>query len=179
MRLEEHQERLRRRRTAPAARRRGSNAAGETLRVAVGADHGGFGLKAQVVALLRELGVLVEDLGTHALEPVDYPDVAVAVARRVASGAVRFGILVDAAGLGSCMAANKVRGVRAATCHDEITARNSREHNDANVLVLGSRVVSRGHARRLVRVWLDTPFAAGRHARRVAKIDALDAERPS
>ena len=177
MRLEEQQERLRQHRRS-AARRRGPASAAGAVRVAVGADHGGYALKVQLVALLRELGVEVEDLGTHSLEPVDYPDVAVAVARRVAAGAARFGILVDAAGLGSCMAANKVRGVRAATCHDETTVRNSREHNDANVLVLGSRVVSRGHARRLVRVWLATPFAAGRHARRVAKIDALDAERP-
>jgi ribose 5-phosphate isomerase B len=96
----------------------------------------------------------------------------------VASGDCGFGIVIDAAGLGSCMAANKIPGVRAATCHDESTVRNSREHNDANVLVLGSRVVHPGLARRLVRVWLETPFAGGRHARRVEKIDALDRQRP-
>ncbi|UCE04300.1 MAG: ribose 5-phosphate isomerase B [Candidatus Latescibacterota bacterium] len=147
------------------------------MRVALGADHGGFALKEELRACLQELGVQVEDVGTHSAEPVDYPDLAVAVARQVAAGKCRFGIVVDGAGLGSCMTANKVAGIRAATCHDERTVRNSREHNDANVLVLGSGVVHRGHARRLVRLWLRTAFTGGRHARRVAKIDALDQER--
>ena len=143
-------------------------------RIAIGADHGGFALKQQLAAYLRELGNAVVDVGVHDTQPADYPDLAVAVARKVASGECGLGIVIDAAGLGSCMAANKVRGVRAATCHDELTARNSREHNDANVLVLGSRVVSTGHARRIVRVWLATAHAGGRHAARVAKINALD-----
>ena len=178
MRLDELQEYLRqgRRQRGRTERRR---LEAPPLRVALGADHGGFALKQALRALLEELGVAVEDQGVHDTRPVDYPDIAVAVAQRVASGDCRFGIVVDAAGLGSCMAANKIRGVRAATCHDESTVRNSREHNDANVLVLGSRVVARGHARRLVRLWLATPFAGGRHAGRVAKIDALDRERPA
>ena len=146
-------------------------------RIAFGADHGGFALKASLVRYVRELGYEVEDVGTTSREPVDYPDFAVAVARQVASGACALGVVVDGAGLGSCMAANKVRGVRAATCHDEVTVRNSREHNNANVLALGSSVVNAGYARRLVRIWLETPFAGGRHTRRVDKIDALDRER--
>lgn len=178
MRLDELQEKLRQlRRQRGRASRRRLEGGTPALRVALGSDHGGFALKQELRALLEELGVVVEDQGVHDTRPVDYPDVAVAVARRVASGDCRFGIVVDAAGLGSCMAANKIRGVRAATCHDESTVRNSREHNDANVLVLGSRVVSRGYARRLVRLWLSTAFAGGRHAGRVAKIEALDRER--
>ena len=177
MQLGEIQERLREARRMPAARagHRRLGDVSEPMRVALGADHGGYALKEALKGLLVELAVRVDDVGTHGSEPVDYPDLAVAVAQRVASGAARFGIVIDAAGLGSCMAANKVAGVRAATCHDEASARNSREHNNANVLVLGSRVVQRGAARRLVRVWLQTPFAGGRHARRVDKIDALDA----
>lgn len=179
MRLPEMQEWLRaQRRRRPRADRSLATALGGTLRVALGADHGGFALKERLRAALAELGVDVEDLGTHSTQAVDYPDIAVAVARRVATGDCAFGIVIDGAGLGSCMAANKVPRVRAATCHDEMTVRNSREHNDANVLVLGARVVHPGLARRLVRLWLGTPFAGGRHAARVAKIDALDAERP-
>ena len=147
---------------------------GEPVRVAIGADHGGYALKETLKDFLSELGILVDDVGTHSTDAVDYPDLAIGVANRVASGDARFGVVIDAAGLGSCMAANKIAGVRAATCHDEASARNSREHNNANVLVLGSRVVHHRAARRLVRVWLETPFAGGRHARRVDKIDALD-----
>ena len=178
MRLEEIQEQLRARRRRGRALHRslGSNA-GAGLRVALGADHGGVALKAQLHHTLVELGVEVEDLGTGDTKPVDYPDIAAAVARRVASGDCRFGIVIDAAGLGSCMAANKIPGIRAATCHDEATARNSREHNDANVLVLGARVLHPGQARRLLRLWLRTSFAAGRHALRVAKLAGLDAAR--
>ncbi|MFQ5600174.1 MAG: ribose 5-phosphate isomerase B [Candidatus Krumholzibacteriia bacterium] len=180
MQLAALQRRLRetRGRPARAGHRRLEADTREPLRLALGADHGGFRLKEQLKGFLRSLGVDVRDVGAHSTDAVDYPDLAVAVAREVASGACRFGIVIDAAGLGSCMAANKVRGVRAATCHDEMTTRNSREHNDANVLVLGSRVVHPGHARRLVRLWLETPHAGGRHARRVAKVDALDESRP-
>ena len=178
MRLEEIQELLRARRRRGRALHRSLGAtAGPGLRVALGADHGGVGLKVQLQRTLVELGVEVEDLGTGDTKPVDYPDIAAAVARRVASGECRFGIVIDAAGLGSCMAANKIPGVRAATCHDEATTRNSREHNDANVLVLGARVLHPGQARRLLRLWLRTPFAGGRHALRVAKLDGLDAAR--
>ena len=178
MRLEEIQERLRAKRRRGRTLHRSLSSSNRTaLRVAIGADHGGVALKAQLQRSLVALGVEVEDLGTVAAKPVDYPDIAAAVARRVASGDCRFGVVIDAAGLGSCMAANKIPGVRAATCHDEATTRNSREHNDANVLVLGARVLHPGHARRLLRLWLRTPFAGGRHTPRVAKLAALDAAR--
>lgn len=179
MRLGDIQQRLREARRKPRGRAGSQRLEGaqDAVRVALGADHGGYALKESLKSVLAELGAEVEDVGTHSMDAVDYPDFAVAVARRVAEGACSVGIVIDAAGLGSCMAANKIRGVRAATCHDEASARNSREHNNANVLVLGARVLNRGHARRLVRTWLQTPFAGGRHARRVGKIDALDAER--
>ncbi len=179
MRLEDIQRLLRDGRRSPRGRagHRRLETAVERVRVALGADHGGFALKQHLHAFLAELAFDVQDVGTHDTAAVDYPDLAVAVARRVADGTCRYGIVVDGAGLGSCMAANKIAGVRAATCHDVATARNSREHNNANVLVLGSNVVQRGHARRVVRVWLHTPFAGGRHARRVDKIDALDRTR--
>lgn len=178
MRLEDIQAALQaERRGRPRLHRSLAAAGASSLRVALGADHGGVVLKNVLRRALEELGVDVQDCGTHDKTPVDYPDIAVAVASRVASGDCRFGVVIDAAGLGSCMAANKVAGIRAATCHDESTTRNSREHNDANVLVLGARVVHPGHARRLLWLWLRTPFAGGRHAARVAKIGALDAER--
>ncbi len=144
--------------------------------VAIGSDHSGFALKQHLVRFLRqELRVPVTDLGAPSTAPVDYPDIALAVAAAVREGRASAGIVIDGAGIGSTMAANKVRGIRAALCHDLFTARNSREHNNANVLVLGSNVVSRGAARRLVQVWLATPFAGGRHARRVEKITAIEA----
>ncbi len=147
-------------------------------RVAIGADHGGFELKEVLRrAIVEDLGWEVHDCGTHSTEAVDYPDVAAAVAREVADGRAARGIVVDAAGIGSAMAANKVPGVRCALCHDDVTVRNAREHNDANVLSLGARVVSRGAAVRLVRLFLATEFAGGRHERRVKKIMALESRR--
>ncbi len=144
-------------------------------RVAIGSDHGGFELK-QILArfVSEDLGLTVHDCGTHSTEAVDYPDFAAAVAREVASGRCARGIVVDAAGIGSTMAANKIAGARCALCHDDATARNAREHNDANVLALGSKVVNRGLATRLTRLFLSTPFGGGRHERRVAKIMALE-----
>ena len=176
--LAELQRRLRevRRSPGPAGHRR-LDPVPERGRVAIGADHGGFALKRALVASVEELGYSVVDVGTDGPEPVDYPDFALEVARRVASGECSRGIVIDGAGLGSCMVANKVRGVRAATCHDEASIRNSRAHNDANVLALGAGRVHPGLARRLVRLWLATDFEGGRHARRVAKIVALDDER--
>jgi len=165
----------RRTRATPGRHRSDSGAAPE--RIALGADHGGFALKESLKRHVASLGYDVLDLGTQGPEPVDYPDFALAVARAVASGTCARGIVVDGAGLGSCMVANKVRRVRAATCHDEATVRNSRAHNNANVLALGAGGLSVGYARRLVRLWLTTPFEGGRHARRVDKIDALDRER--
>jgi ribose 5-phosphate isomerase B len=178
MEIDELQRRLRdaRRGPAPAGQRRLDEGA-VRLRVALGADHGGFALKEALKGTLAELGYEVVDVGTQGPQPVDYPDFALAVARQVASGGCARGIVIDGAGLGSCMVANKVCGVRAATCHDEATARNSREHNNANVLALGAASVHAGLARRMVKIWLATSFAGGRHARRVEKIDALDHER--
>jgi ribose 5-phosphate isomerase B len=146
--------------------------------VAVGADHGAFRLKQSLLRYLREeLGWQVLDLGTDSEEPVDYPDVARAVATAVAEGRAARGVVLDAMGIGSAMTANRVPGVLCAVCHDAQTARNAREHNDANVLSLGSHVVSPGLARQVVRLFLTTPHAGGRHARRVSKIRALDESR--
>jgi ribose 5-phosphate isomerase B len=144
-------------------------------RVAIGSDHGGFPLKELLRRYIsEELGWDVHDCGTHSGDAVDYPDFAAAVAREVASGRAARGIVIDAAGIGSTMAANKVAGARCALCHDDATVLNSREHNDANVLALGARVVNRGAAQRMVRLFLTTAFAGGRHERRVAKIMALE-----
>ncbi|MCJ7677407.1 MAG: ribose 5-phosphate isomerase B, partial [Anaerolineales bacterium] len=138
--------------------------------VAIGADHGGFKLKESLKAYLGELGHQVIDCGTSSAETVDYPDFALAVAELVSQGRTWRGILVDGAGIGSCMAANKVPGVRAAMCYDQSTALNSREHNDANVLTLGAGLIGETLARQIVKTWLETPFGGGRHARRVDKI---------
>ncbi len=150
--------------------------AGDTGRtVALAADHGGFEMKESLAGHLRERGFQVVDCGTHGREAVDYPDYALAAARLVARGRARAAIVVDGAGIGSCMAANKVPGIRAAMCYDEATAVNSREHNDANVLTLGAGLIGGALAKRIVDTWLDTPHAGGRHARRVDKI--MDIER--
>jgi ribose 5-phosphate isomerase B len=144
-------------------------------RVAIGSDHGGYALKEVLKrAIAEDLGWAVQDCGTDSTEAVDYPDYAAAVAREVASGRCARGIVVDAAGIGSSMAANKIAGVRCALCHDDATAVNAREHNDANVMALGAKVVHRGLATRLVRLFLTTPFGGGRHERRVRKIMALE-----
>jgi RpiB/LacA/LacB family sugar-phosphate isomerase len=145
--------------------------------IAVGADHGGFPLKERLAFRLREKGHTVVDCGTDSTEAVDYPDFARAVAERVASGECRWGIVVDGAGIGSAMVANKVPGVRAALCYDVSSARNSREHNHANVLTLGAGLIGEALAWQIVEEWLDTPWGEGRHARRVAMIDALDRDR--
>ena len=144
------------------------------MRIAVGADHGGFKLKQHVVEFLTDQGHQVRDLGTHSLEPVDYPDMAAQVADAVASGEAERGVIVCGTGIGVSMAANKVRGVRAALCTDCYMARMAREHNDAQVLCLGERVLGTGLALDIVRVFLNTEFQGGRHARRVGKISALD-----
>lgn len=147
-------------------------------RLAIGSDHGGYALKEVLKrAILDELGWEVHDCGTHSTDAVDYPDFAAAVAREVAAGRAARGLVVDAAGIGSTMAANKIAGVRCALCHDDKTVLNSREHNDANMLALGANVVHRGTAVRLVRLFLTTEFAGGRHERRVRKIMALEGGR--
>lgn len=142
--------------------------------IAIGADHGGFRLKERLGFRLREAGRRVVDCGTDSTEAVDYPDFALAVAEKVASGECSEGIVVDGAGIGSAMVANKVPGVRAALCYDISSARNSREHNHANVLTLGAGLIGEALAWQIVEEWLATPWAAGRHAKRVEKIDAVD-----
>ena len=142
--------------------------------IALGADHGGVAMKNAIAEHLRAAGFPITDLGTNSTEAVDYPDFAVAVARAVAAKKAAFGIMVDGAGIGSCMAANKIPGVRAAMCYDVTTAGNAREHNGANVLTLGGGLLGTRLALAVVDTFLATPFAGGRHAKRVEKIDALD-----
>ena len=142
--------------------------------IAVGADHGGYELKEMLKGYLGELGYAVVDCGTDSTSSVDYPDYAFAVAELVAQDRAWRGIIVDGAGIGSCMAANKVPGVRAAMCYDQATASNSREHNGANVLTLGAGLIGPNLARQIVKTWLETPFGGGRHARRVDKIMQIE-----
>ena len=144
--------------------------------IALGADHGGYQLKEQLKSMLAsaDLGYTVIDCGTHSNNSVDYPDYAYAVARLVADGRAWRGIIVDGAGIGSCMTANKVPGVLAAMCYDQATAVNSREHNNANVLTLGSGLIGPNLAQQIVKTWLNTEFGGGRHARRVDKIKQIE-----
>lgn len=142
--------------------------------VAIGTDHGGVDLKQVLVADLKESGYTVIDCGTNTKDPVDYPDIALSVASQVASGKAWRGVVIDGAGIGSCMAANKVPGVRAAMCYDYSSAVNSREHNDANVLTLGAGLIGVNLARQILKTWLATEFGGGRHAKRVEKISAIE-----
>lgn len=146
------------------------------MRVVIGADHGGFEMKEDLKKLLDELGVPSVDYGTYSKDPVDYPDIALLVAQEVASKPDTVGIIVDGAGIGSAITANKVPGIRAAHCHDSFTAKNSREHNDANVLTLGGRAIGLGQAREVTTVWLASAFLGDRHARRVEKMMAVEAK---
>ena len=157
-----------------AAPARPTNSPESRSGIAVGADHGGFHLKQRIAADLREHGFSVHDCGTESADSADYPDYAFAVARLVADGGTRWGIVMDGAGIGSAIAANKVPGVRAATCWDVSSARNSREHNHANVLALGAGLIGEGLALQIVQTWLQTPWAGGRHAARVAKITEIE-----
>ena len=158
-----------------AQRQPESSPANKSRRIALGADHGGYSLKENLKPFLQKQGYQVDDCGTHSSESVDYPDFALAVARKVSEGEAWRGIIIDGAGIGSCMAANKVDGVRAAMCYDHATALNSREHNNANVLTLGAGMIEASTARQIVLTWLNTNFGGGRHARRVDKI--MDIER--
>ena len=142
--------------------------------VAIGADHGGYALKEKLAFKLRESGVDVLDCGTDGPDAVNYPDLAHAVARAVAEGEANVGIVIDGAGIGSAIAANKVPGVRAALCYDLSSARNSREHNHANVLTLGASLIGDGLAWQIVQEWLSVDWGPGRHARRVEKITELE-----
>jgi ribose 5-phosphate isomerase B len=146
----------------------------KVLRVAVGSDHGGFEAKELLKRYLGTLGYRVTDVGTHGKESVDYPDFAVKVARKVASGECERGIMVDGAGIGSSMVCNKVRGIRAAMCYDEKTVVNSREHNNANVLTLGGPLHTADRLCAMARLWLETRFAGGRHWPRINKMMAVE-----
>ncbi len=151
--------------------RRGSRA---SKLVAVGADHGGFKMKEELKELLQELGHQIHDFGTNSEDAVDYPDFAYAVAQSVSDGGAEVGIVIDGAGVGSAMTANKVPGVRAAACYSAAVARNSREHNDANVLTLGSKTITSPEMREIVRAWLETELSEDRHRKRVNKIEAIE-----
>lgn len=144
------------------------------MKVALGSDHGGFNLKEAIKGLLSDKGVPYTDFGTDSTASCDYPDIARPVAEAVARGEYDRGILICGTGIGMSITANKVRGVRAALCHDTFSARATRQHNDANVLCLGGRVIGPGLALDVVATWLGTDFEGGRHARRVEKISALE-----
>ena len=144
------------------------------MRIAIGSDHRGCAVKAKIVELVRRLGHDVSDEGSHGSESVDYPDIAAIVGRKVNVGEVERGILICGTGIGMCIAANKFPGVRAAPCHDDLTAELSRRHNDLNVLCLSADLLGEKLIDRMVEIWLNTPFEAGRHARRIEKISGLE-----
>lgn len=141
--------------------------------VAIGSDHGGFNLKQDIKEFLTDQNIAYRDFGTFTTDSVDYPDFALKVAQAVVDGECDRGIIICGTGIGVSIAANKVKGIRAALCHDVFSAQMSREHNDANVLAMGERVIGRGLARMIVETWLKTEFAGGRHSRRVEKINAI------
>ena len=149
------------------------------MRIAIGSDHAGFLLKEHLKGTLQRLGHSVDDHGTTSDDPVDYPPICIAVARAVVEGLAERGIVLGGSGQGEQIAANKVAGIRAALCNDLYTARLSREHNDANVLSIGARVVGTGLADEIVALWLRTGFEGGRHQRRIDQISAADRERIS
>ena len=146
------------------------------MRISVGSDHRGFAIRSKVIELLKQLGHEVEDVGTFTPDAVDYPDIASLVAPKVSHGEIDRGILVCGTGLGMCIAANKFPGVRAAPCHDDLTAEMSRRHNDTNILCLSADLLGERLIDRMIELWLSTPFEGGRHARRVAKISELERE---
>ena len=142
--------------------------------IALGSDHGGFTLKCKLKPIFEELRLQVKDVGVHEEKPADYPDIARQVAEIVARGEALRGVIIDGAGIGSAIVANKFPGIRAALCYDKASARNSREHNDSNVLTLGGRLLTSTQAEDVLRTWLTTPFAGGRHAARVQKITEIE-----
>jgi len=144
------------------------------MRIAIGADHAGFQLKEHLKTTLVTLGHQVDDHGTHNEESVDYPPICAAVGRAVVTGKADRGIVLGGSGQGEQIAANKVRGVRAALCNDLYTARMSRQHNDANVLSIGGRIVASGLADEIVTLWLDTPYEGGRHQKRLDQIAEIE-----
>jgi ribose 5-phosphate isomerase B len=144
------------------------------MRIAIGADHAGYALKQHLIGTLQRLGHDVDDRGTYSDAPVDYPPICADVARAVTSGRAERGIVIGGSGQGEQMAANKIAGARAALCNDLYTTRMSREHNDANILALGARVIACALAEEILTLWLDTPFAGGRHQRRIEQIAELE-----
>lgn len=143
-------------------------------KIAIGCDHGGYALKQFLKQMLEAMGEACADVGTYGTESVDYPDYAIKVAELVQTGECGRGIMIDGAGIGSCVVANKVPGIRAAMCYDVTTAINSREHNDANVLTLGARMIGEQVAEQIVKAWLSTEFAGGRHQKRIDKVAEAD-----
>lgn len=144
------------------------------MKIAIASDHGGFRLKEEIIQYMAKTGIDYEDFGTYSEESVDYPDFALPVAEAVREGRFDRGILCCGTGIGVAIVANKVPGIRAAQCHDTFSARAAREHNDANILTMGQRVIGPGLAREIVRVWLEAGFSGGRHACRVEKIGAIE-----
>jgi ribose 5-phosphate isomerase B len=144
------------------------------MRIAIGADHAGFQLKEHLKEMLAKLGHQVDDHGTNSEAPVDYPPICASVARAVGAGNADRGIVLGGSGQGEQIAANKVRGIRAALCNDLYTARLSRQHNDANVLSMGGRIVASGLAKEILTVWLDTPYDGGRHQKRLDQIAEIE-----
>ncbi|TYP58761.1 ribose 5-phosphate isomerase B [Thermosediminibacter litoriperuensis] len=144
------------------------------MKIAVACDHGGLSLKVEIIKLLEQKGIEYRDLGTFSDDPVDYPDIAITLAEAVARGEHDRGIVICGTGIGVSIAANKVKGIRAALCHDVYSARMSRLHNDANVLAMGARVIGPGLARTIVEEWLETGFEGGRHKRRIDKISSYE-----
>jgi ribose 5-phosphate isomerase B len=153
---------------------KGSGSPSSGAVIAIGSDHGGFRLKETLKQYVVELGYSVADVGTSSEEACDYPDFAYAVASIVASGQATRGIMIDGVGVASAIVANKVPGIRAVPCYDEFVAKSSREHNDANVLTLGGRIVGSELAKSIVKIWLETWFGGGRHQGRVQKIADIE-----
>ena len=146
------------------------------MNIVIGSDHRGVEIKARLLPLLRSMGHEVLDIGAEGAESVDYPDYANEVAKRVGKGEMERGLLICGTGTGMCIAANKVRGVRAAACQDVLTAEMCRRHNDANVLCLSADLLGEDQMMQMIRIWLETAFEGGRHARRVDKIAKIEAE---
>ncbi|MBP7652920.1 ribose 5-phosphate isomerase B [Candidatus Dependentiae bacterium] len=146
------------------------------MQIAIGADHGGFQLKEELKKYLAELGYAVKDFGAYSMDPVDYPDIAFLVARSVATGEYEYGIMVDGTGIASSMVANKVRGIRASACNEVFLAISSKEHNNSNMLCLGASVLASPKAKLILKTWIDTPYAGGRHQKRIDKITDIESK---
>ncbi len=144
------------------------------MKIALGCDHGGFRLKEEIAVHLKACGIEYSDFGAFSEEPVDYPDLALSIAEAVKKGDFDQGVICCGTGIGVAITANKVPGIRAAQCHDTFSARAAREHNNANILTLGGRVIGPGLARDIINVWLESEFTGGRHARRVDKISSIE-----